>query len=501
MAVVVGVDGAGRTHRLRALAPPDAVWVTPDRPGVPPSAAAVVVDDPHRLEEPTLRALSDVARRGVPVLLGRRPTIDRAALAELDELAARDGVVQLGPLDAAAVAALTGRTDLHAPSAGWPAVAALLAADGLLPRVQRRLATVSPGVAEVARTVALGLDLADDVLAGATGQPPDTLADALRTLRDLGFLQAGAERLVPAVAVALLDDLAPAERRRVHARVAAALAASGADPVAAATQLRAARIRTGADVFRAAGDRLRFTDPAAAIGWYADAVDAGAEPALVAAGRSEAAALVGLPVDAGPTDEPAAAHRLALVAGAVATHDGRPARAAEVLAAAAPPGPLLAVPALVALGRAAAARELLAGAPSYTESVNKGPLLLLAEAVLAAGGEPAVALPLLIEAAEAAERIPPAVVLPDTPHALGCGRRGDRRRRRHRRASAGSRTRARHRWAGRCSAAPAAAGLGAAAHRPLRHRGRGAAPAGHRPAGPGGAAGRGAACRAGAPVG
>ncbi len=405
MTVVVGVDGAGRTHRLRALAPSEAVWVTPDRPGVPASAAALVVDDPHRLDEPTLRALSDVARRGAPVLLGRRPTIDRAALAELDELAARDGVVQLGPLDAAAVAALTGRADLHEPSAGWPAIAVLLASDGLLPRVQRRLATVSSGVAEVARTIALDLDLADDVLAGATGQPPDALADALRTLRDLGFLRAGAERLVPAVAVALLDDLAPAERRRVHARVAAALAASGADPVTAATQLRAARIRTGADVFRAAGDRLRFTDPAAAIGWYADAVDAGAEPAAVAAGRSEAAALVGLPVDPGPADEPAAVHRLALVAGAVATHDGRPARAAEVLAAAAPPGPLLAVPALVALGRATAVRELSARDPSYAESVNQGPLLLLAEAVLAAGGEPAVALPLLIEAAEAAERI------------------------------------------------------------------------------------------------
>src|SRR5690349_19377001 len=120
MAVVVGVDGAGRTHRLRALAPPDAVWVTPDRPTVPPSAAAVVVDDPHRLDEATLRALSDVARRQVPVLLGRRPTVDRPALAELDELAARGGVEQLGPLDAAGVAALTGRADLHEPSGGWP---------------------------------------------------------------------------------------------------------------------------------------------------------------------------------------------------------------------------------------------------------------------------------------------------------------------------------------------------------------------------------------------
>ncbi|MEV0713520.1 LuxR C-terminal-related transcriptional regulator [Asanoa sp. NPDC050611] len=400
------MDGAGRTHRLRALAPPGAVWVTPDRPAVPDTAPAVVVDDPHRLDDATLRALSDVARRAVPVLLGRRPTLDRAALAELDELAARDGVVQLEPLDAAAIAALTGRADLHVASAGRPAIAALLAGGGLLPRVQRRLAA-EPGVADIARTLALGLDLTDDVLAAATGQPPDALAGALRTLRDLGFLVPGAERLVPAVATALLDDLAPAERRRVHARVATALAGSGADPVAAATQLRAARIRAGADVFRAAGDCLRFTDPAAAIGWYADAVDAGADPAQVAAGHAEAAALVGLPVDPAPGDP----HRLALVAGAVAAHDGRPARAADVLVAAAPPGPLLAVPSLVALGRAAEARALATGEPA--------PFRLLAAAVLAAGDEPAAAVPLLIEAAEAAERTPAAVVPPDTPHAWG----------------------------------------------------------------------------------
>jgi DNA-binding NarL/FixJ family response regulator len=43
---------------------------------------------------------------------------------------------------------------------------------------------------------------------------------------------------------------------------------------------------------------------------------------------------------------------------------------------------------------------------------------LLAEAALVAV-DPGTALPLLIEAAEAAERVPPPVVLPDTPHALG----------------------------------------------------------------------------------
>jgi len=404
--VVVGVDGAGRTHRLRELAPAGSVWVTPDTPSVPPAPAALVVDDPHRLDDATLHALCAAARQGVPVLLGRRPTIDRPALAELDELVARTGVDQLTPLDAAGLAAVTGRPSTPedvAASGGLPAVAALAGTPGLLARVQRRLATAGPGVAGVARVVALGLDLADDVLAAASGQTADGLAVALRELRDGGFLVPGDERMVPAVAEALLADLAPAQRRRVHDAVAQALVASGADPVLAATQLRAARIRTGADIFRAAGDRLRFTDPAAAIGWYDDAADAGADPDTLAVGRAEASALLGLPVATG-TDE-----RLTHVAGAVAAHEGRPARAVEALLAT---DPLLAVPSLVALGRRAEAEQIVKahpGPPALTRT---------AEGMIAAVS-PAAAVPLLIEAAEAAERTPPAAVLPDTPHAWG----------------------------------------------------------------------------------
>jgi len=292
---------------------------------------------------------------------------------------------------------------LHAASAGLPAVAALLASGGLGVRVQQRLATFDSGTAAAARAVALGLDLTDDVLAAAAGLNADRLAAALRGLRDAGFLVPGTERMVPAVGEALLADLAPAERRRLHEAVARSLVASAADPVLAATQLRAARIRTGAEVFRAAGDRLRFSDPAAAIGWYDDAVDAGADPASVAVGRAEAAALLGLPVDPG-TDA-----RLAAVAGAVAAHEGRPARAAEALLGA---DPLLAVPALVSLGRLAEATHITRTHPG-TPAVAR-----LAEAMLAAVA-PADAVPLLIEAAEAAERTPPAVVLPDTPHAWG----------------------------------------------------------------------------------
>jgi DNA-binding CsgD family transcriptional regulator len=129
----------------------------------------------------------------------------------------------------------------------------------------------------------------------------------------------------------------------------------------------------------------------------------------VAAGRAEVAALLGRPVDVdtGPTDA-----RVALAAGAGAAHQGRSDRAADALLAAGPPGPMLAVPALVATGRLDQAHAAAA--------TGDGPLPLrrLAEAVLAVG-DPTAAVPLLIEAAEAVEAAAPTAVLPDTPHALG----------------------------------------------------------------------------------
>ena len=457
MTVVVGVDGAGRTHRLDEIAARGrmgVVRVTPASAALPDLAARLVaaqadgqlvlVDDAHRLDPAALRALTAAARQGVAMAISRRPTIDRPELAELDEaVAARGPVEHLGPLDPTDVAALltssTGRpatpdavaATLDA-SAGLALVAAAVAATAaadpsgqrapgrpppaLVARVHRRLAVLDPAVTDLARVLALRLELADDVLAAAAGMPMTGLAAAMRTLRDEGLLVPDGERMIPAVAGAVLADLPPAERRRVYEAVADALVAVGADAVVAATQLRAARVRTprAAAVYRSAGERLRFSDPAAATQWFDDAADAGADPAALAAGRAEAAALLGLPVDldgAAP-DTPADRARLALADGAVAAHQGRAGRAADALLAAGPAGQVLAVPALVATGRLAEARRAAA--------VDGGPLSLrrLAEAALAAA-DPAAALPLLIEAAEAVERLPPAVVLPDTPHALG----------------------------------------------------------------------------------
>ncbi|MBI4944041.1 MAG: LuxR family transcriptional regulator, partial [Actinobacteria bacterium] len=151
--VVVGVDGAGRTHRLDELA---AVADGPVlRVGAPPvpsdvlrehlrdaaaGGALVLVDDPHRLDEAALGLLAASARDGVPTVVARRPVIGSAAHADLDEAAAGQGRVEvLAPLDAAGVArlvtALTGAAcpprlaeQVRTASGGLPGVAAALAA-------------------------------------------------------------------------------------------------------------------------------------------------------------------------------------------------------------------------------------------------------------------------------------------------------------------------------------------------------------------------------------
>jgi DNA-binding CsgD family transcriptional regulator len=439
--VVVGVDGAGRTRRLGELAAATKLPVVRvdgragtemDPDAIAPGDCLVLVDDAHLLDDGALHKLTAAARRGVAMAIARRPTVDRPALAELDQAVAAQGQVeQLGPLGGEALATLVS-TVIGGPappelvgtvrdaSAGHPAVAVAVAGTptgpppALVAHVQQRLALFNGPTATLARTLALRLDLPDDVLTAAGDLTTIQLAAAMRELRDSGMLVPGGERMIPAVAQAVLAELPPAERRALHDAVAGALTAAGSDPVAAATQLSAARARTGraAEVYRAAADRLRFDDPAAALTWYDDALDAGADPAALAAGRAEAAALLGRPVDV--DDQPAApadATRIALAAGAVAAQQGRAARAAEALLAAGPPGPVLAAPTLVAVGRLDDAR---------TAAGTGGPvaLRLLAEAALVAGG-PTAALPLLIEAAEAVEATPPALVMPDTPHALG----------------------------------------------------------------------------------
>ncbi len=451
MTVVVGVDGAGRTYRLGAIAvaagvpivriepPVDDVADIATQIGEARSAGALLtVDDAHQLTSDALRLLATAARSGQRIAIARRPTIDRPELAELDEAVAAGGVEHLRPLDVAGVTALLAETlgdqpaaraaAVHAASAGMPTIAAALAmtADesageiaggtppALLARVQRQLARLDDAAGRVARVLALRLAVSDEVSARAATVPGDEFATVIRTLRDAGMLVPDADEMIPAVADALIADLPPAQRRRVHNDVATALLEVGADPLITATHLRAARVVTpiAAGVYRMAGEQLRFADPEAALAWYADAADAGADPGSLLAGRAEAAASLGRPTDPGAADPSSAdAMRLALVAGAVEGHDGRAARAADALLSAGPLGRMLAVPSLVAVGRLDEAKAAADGdAPRAIQR--------FAEAALATEN-PVSALPLFIEAADAVEYARPPVVLADTPHALG----------------------------------------------------------------------------------
>lgn len=435
--VIVGVDGSGRSHRLRQLAsqhsgPVRAVEPTTTTDEIARMLASaddgtlVIVDDAHLLGPEPLRLLTTAAANGIGVAATRRPSLPSTELATLDAtLSARGILERLAPLDEAAIAALLPRAATPAAvrdaTGGLPAlVTAVSPADpasappALAARVQRTLTLLGAAATRLAQLLALGIDLPDDVRCHALGIDRTTLADAMRALRDAGLLAEDTDHLIPVIEHAVRAELAPAEVRARHADAAHALLALGGTPVAVADALAAADARGPAatEAYTRAADTLRFTDPASAARWYDRALDAGADPDTLALGRAEAAAALGEPIDPDlRADSPRERQRRALLTGASATHDGRQDRAAQALLAAEAPGPVLAVPALVATGDLDTAREAASGdAPPSPR--------LLADAALALP-DPVTALPALIEAAEAAERAHPEYVLPDTPHAIG----------------------------------------------------------------------------------
>jgi DNA-binding CsgD family transcriptional regulator len=239
---------------------------------------ALVTDDLHWADRPSLRLLEYLARRleglGVVVVASARPNEPGAEAELLADLGAGPAarVLRPPPLSegaagtlvaaalgaepepafAAACVAATGGNPLLLRALATQAVehglggraaeagrVAELGAEGLVPVVRRRLASLGPEASALARAaVVLGAHQPLDRLAAVAGLAPDVAAAAADALVAAELLEAPTWAFVhPVVREAVAGTLAPAERGRLHAVAARLLAAAGARPDEVATHL------------------------------------------------------------------------------------------------------------------------------------------------------------------------------------------------------------------------------------------------------------------------
>jgi DNA-binding CsgD family transcriptional regulator len=452
--------------------------------------AALVVEDAQWLDQASLRIVVGVAERagdrGLRIVVTHRPVTGDADLAALDAVLGRSQLlVSLGPLDepevAETCAILLGSAVeerlvdvVHEHTQGMADLVEVLvtawAASGVIDKgrlaappldpPQALVAALRPRVDELShptRTVlealSAGADLDDELLSATADIAPDDLGDAIDDLGAAGLL-VGAGDVVPLVA-AVVTALTPvADRRRFHARLAAALRQRGAPATQTGEHLAAAGAQ-GADAaaaYAAAGDATLVEAPELATEWYDRAIAAGASAAGLAARRAEAAALIGDAATAlrladgvmaagGGADRRRALavvaallparglwHRSASVydelAGTVAPADGSTAAEAHPGRAA---WPLLAALGTIATG--GPVPGLPDGAPSSSGTVAADDpasgleveaLRLTRDALVASvapdgGGSLAT----VLEAAELLESAHSTLVLPTSPHAVG----------------------------------------------------------------------------------
>ena len=176
---------------------------------------------------------------------------------------------------------------LAAPPADPPQ--ALVAA--LRPRIDE----LSLSTRTVLEALSAGADLDDDLLSATSDIAPDDLGDAIDDLGAAGLLVGAAGDVVPLVAAVVTSMTPVADRRRFHARLAAALRQRGAPATRTGEHLVAAGAQ-GADAaaaYAAAGDATLVEAPELAAEWYDRAIAAGVPAAELAARRAEAAALTG----------------------------------------------------------------------------------------------------------------------------------------------------------------------------------------------------------------
>ncbi|GAA0510010.1 helix-turn-helix transcriptional regulator [Saccharopolyspora subtropica] len=460
--VVAGIQGAGgygktalleqlaRAYRDAGVAVLDAS--TPvDRA----TEGAVLVDDAHRLDEPVLVGLREIARQpGARLVVAYRPGPRPAALGELiGELGAP---VLLSGLTREDIAEQARRT-LGPVSAEW--VAWLHAQTGGVPRyVNRVLAVTDPGRAELppraldqfqhdfdqlgevgwecVTAMAVGATPHPDLLAALLDLTPAAVSSALLAVRAGGLVTAD-DALLPIVRAAALR-LTPWERRlRVTRRLVETQLARGGSVLPLVSPLLEAEIAllpeaTLATAFERAGDEALRDAPHLARRLFAAAVSAGAPVASVAARQARAAAVAGeldealRLADQVIVDETVPDRETGVqVAASVLAHRGLLERSAEMCRWSVgrlpwPGDRAFAAVGLIGVGRLGDADELLDSADDSGPPTS----MSAAAAQLAAGvresvvGSATTALSTLVRAASLSESVGRGILVPDTPAAI-----------------------------------------------------------------------------------
>lgn len=439
---IVAPGGYGKTTLLQHLgtAVHAATGVEPT-PALPPfdqlTDGVLLVDDAHQLDDADLRELRRIATNTpVRLVVAARPWPRHGALAELLDLA-QDQLLP-APFDAAQVrTALPARlrTDrhvefVHTQTGGVPAFVDRLARTlDAAAELDVPKAALAEFRAELSRLdeqvlrfllaaeagVGLNLDLLVDLL------ETDAVGEVVEAARATGLLGT-AGSLVP-IAQRAIRALVPVERRVwIRQRLAELRLARGGQVLPLMRPL--ANTGIGGDgaaaAFEAAAAEALPNDPALAAKLYAAAVTAGRPPVGVGARRAEALALAGdldgalrLADQVITTEQAPNRKEAATVAAAALAHRGQLGRSAE-------------------LYRWAGSRHFAAlgsiGVGELVEAAgDEGPPTSLSSAIslMAQGlhesvtGTPTTALSKMVRAAATLEPVGRAVLLPDSPAALG----------------------------------------------------------------------------------
>ncbi len=409
---VRGAGGTGKTHLLEDLAAAarragTQVATPASRVPTPRGRCLLVVDDAHRLDEPTAdRVRQALEDPGTSVVVAFRPWPRPPALAGLLEALGGE-MVLLGPVDRETVRdwAVDHLGDSVPPAlvdvvseqtAGLPGLVQPLlrslagrprrGGTGLLspgqpPRlavpedvvdlVRAGLAGLDDGTRALLHAVSAGAPLDDDVLAPVLGLDESSVGDLVAAARATGLLVSSGS-VVPLVQAVLLRTTPPDVSRRTRRRLLGVLIDRGEDPLPLARSLAAEGVRDprAADLLERHGDAALGSDPALAAELLREATSSGASITATAARRAQAAVLTGdldqalcladaALLDAGTPDRP----RAAAVTAAVLVQRGLVGRAADLYRLAGTERAGSAALALLAIGAPREAADVLATAP------------------------------------------------------------------------------------------------------------------------------------------